>query len=79
VLAVELSPVRVNALSPGFVDPGASDALGTDNKDALFAKTAAKVPARRAGQMHDISSASADGTDQPIPDGLNIDRGGRLT
>src|SRR5579875_1701094 len=36
-LAVELAPIRVNAISPGTVDTGAYDALGADRKAALFA------------------------------------------
>lgn len=48
-LAVELAPLRVNALSPGIVDSGAWDAMG-EGKDTLFHDTAARNPARRIGR-----------------------------
>jgi NAD(P)-dependent dehydrogenase (short-subunit alcohol dehydrogenase family) len=37
-LAVELAPIRVNAISPGVIDTGAWDALGEDGKAKLFAE-----------------------------------------
>src|SRR5882757_10945515 len=48
-LAVELAPIRVNALSPGIVDSGAWDGMG-EKKDGFYASTAAKYPAGRIGQ-----------------------------
>jgi len=56
-LATELAPIRVNAISPGIIDSGAWDGLG-EGKQKLFDATAAKVPARRVGQLADISSAA---------------------
>ncbi len=56
-LAVELAPIRVNAISPGIVDSGAWDGLG-EGKERLFANTAAKVPAGRVGQPADVSAAT---------------------
>ena len=35
-LAVELAPIRVNAIAPGTIDTGAYDALGDERKAALF-------------------------------------------
>ena len=34
-LAVELAPIRVNAISPGVIDTGAWDTLGEDGKRLL--------------------------------------------
>ncbi|MCR6484930.1 SDR family oxidoreductase [Amycolatopsis sp. OK19-0408] len=56
-LAVELAPIRVNAISPGTVDTGAYDALGDEKKAALFATRAATSPARRVGRSEDIAEA----------------------
>lgn len=78
-LAVELAPVRVNALSPGIVDSGAWDAMGAD-KQQFFADTAASNPARRVGSPADISSAALLALTNPFMTGttLHIDGGGRL-
>jgi NAD(P)-dependent dehydrogenase (short-subunit alcohol dehydrogenase family) len=56
-LAVELAPIRVNAISPGTVDTGAYDALGADKKAALFATRTEHNPARRIGTAEDIAEA----------------------
>jgi NAD(P)-dependent dehydrogenase (short-subunit alcohol dehydrogenase family) len=56
-LAVELAPIRVNAISPGTIDTGAYDALGTERKAALFAQRAELNPARRIGSAEDIAGA----------------------
>lgn len=56
-LAVELAPIRVNAISPGTIDTGAYDALGEEKKAALFAQRSATNPARRIGTSEDIAQA----------------------
>ena len=78
-LAVELAPIRVNALSPGIVDSGAWDGMGAD-RDRFFADTAARNPARRVGQPADISSAALLALTNPFLTGttLHVDGGGRL-
>ena len=45
-LAVELAPIRVNAISPGVIDTGAWDALGEDGKRDYFEHIADNNPAR---------------------------------
>jgi NAD(P)-dependent dehydrogenase (short-subunit alcohol dehydrogenase family) len=57
-LAVELAPIRVNAIAPGTIDTGAYDALGDDGKTALFARRSAANPARRIGTADDIAAAA---------------------
>jgi NAD(P)-dependent dehydrogenase (short-subunit alcohol dehydrogenase family) len=78
-LAVELAPIRVNALSPGIVDSGAWDRMGTD-RDGFFDQVAASNPARRIGQPADISSAALLALTNPFLTGttLHIDGGGRV-
>ncbi|WP_405866265.1 SDR family oxidoreductase [Streptomyces sp. NBC_00005] len=56
-LALELAPVRVNAISPGVIDTGAWDALGGQGKADYFADIGARNPARRIGTADDIANA----------------------
>ncbi|MER7451438.1 SDR family oxidoreductase [Nocardia beijingensis] len=78
-LAVELAPVRVNALSPGIVDSGAWDGLG-ERKEHFFEEVAARNPARRVGSTADISAAALSALTNPFMTGttLHVDGGGRL-
>lgn len=56
-LAVELAPIRVNAISPGTIDTGAYDGLGAQRKAELFAAREAGNPVRRIGNSGDIAQA----------------------
>jgi NAD(P)-dependent dehydrogenase (short-subunit alcohol dehydrogenase family) len=59
-LALELAPIRVNAVSPGWVDTPVWDRLATaDVKKARMADLAARLPARRLGRPEDIANAVA--------------------
>ncbi|WP_445163445.1 SDR family oxidoreductase [Mycobacterium sp. Dal123C01] len=57
-LAVELAPIRVNAISPGVIDTGAWDSLGDEGKRAYFQHIAAGNPAGRIGTAEDVASAA---------------------
>jgi NAD(P)-dependent dehydrogenase (short-subunit alcohol dehydrogenase family) len=57
-LAVELAPIRVNAIAPGTIDTGAYDALGDERKAALFQARSATNPARRIGTAEDIAAVA---------------------
>lgn len=76
-LAVELAPLRVNALSPGIIDSGAWDGPG---KDAFFQAVADRNPARRVGTPADISAAALLALTNPFLTSttLHVDGGGRL-
>jgi NAD(P)-dependent dehydrogenase (short-subunit alcohol dehydrogenase family) len=54
-LALELAPIRVNAISPGVIDTGAWDALGEQGKADYFADIRGRNPARRIGTPQDIA------------------------
>jgi NAD(P)-dependent dehydrogenase (short-subunit alcohol dehydrogenase family) len=56
-LCLELAPIRVNAISPGVIDTGAWDALGTQGKADYFRDITARNPARRIGATDDITDA----------------------
>jgi NAD(P)-dependent dehydrogenase (short-subunit alcohol dehydrogenase family) len=56
-LAVELAPIRVNAVSPGVIDTGAWDSLGEDGKRDHFAHVSATNPAGRIGTVDDVAEA----------------------
>ena len=57
-LAVELAPVRVNTISPGLVEtPVWETILPAQERDALFAETAAKLPSGRIGRAEEIADA----------------------
>jgi NAD(P)-dependent dehydrogenase (short-subunit alcohol dehydrogenase family) len=80
-LAVELAPIRVNAISPGVVDTGAWDALGDDRKAELFAHVRERNPARRIGAADDIAAAAMLVLTNTFMTGvtLHVDGGERLT
>ena len=57
-LALELGPVRVNAVSPGWVDTPVWNQLASPEvKQARLADLAARLPGRRIGQPEDIAHA----------------------
>ena len=56
-LAVELAPIRVNAVSPGVIDTGAWDSLGENGKRDYFTHISATNPARRIGTVDDVAGA----------------------
>jgi NAD(P)-dependent dehydrogenase (short-subunit alcohol dehydrogenase family) len=54
-LALELAPIRVNAISPGVIDTGAWDAFGEQGKAEYFAEISGRNPAGRIGTPEDIA------------------------
>jgi NAD(P)-dependent dehydrogenase (short-subunit alcohol dehydrogenase family) len=56
-LALELAPIRVNAVQPGFVNTGLWDGLSKDAKDELVRGLEATMPVGRAGQVEDVVEA----------------------
>jgi NAD(P)-dependent dehydrogenase (short-subunit alcohol dehydrogenase family) len=79
-LAIELAPVRVNVVSPGWVDTPIWDQLGMD-KQAAFAELAARLPARRVGTPDDIAQAFLSVIHNGFITGtvLHVDGGHRIT
>jgi NAD(P)-dependent dehydrogenase (short-subunit alcohol dehydrogenase family) len=57
-LALELAPVRVNAVSPGWVDTPVWDRIAPpDVKKARFADMASRLPGKRNGRPEDAANA----------------------
>ena len=80
-LAVELAPIRVNAISPGVIDTGAWDTLGEDGKRAYFEHISESNPAGRIGTPDDIANAVLFAMTNTVLTGmtLKIDGGEPLT
>jgi NAD(P)-dependent dehydrogenase (short-subunit alcohol dehydrogenase family) len=55
VLAVELKPVRVNIVVPGFVDTGLWSNIPEAARKQMFAEAAAKLPVGRIGKPEDLA------------------------
>jgi NAD(P)-dependent dehydrogenase (short-subunit alcohol dehydrogenase family) len=56
-LAVELAPLRVNAVSPGVIDTHWWNAMPDEQRQAYFGAVAAITPAGRIGQPRDVADA----------------------
>lgn len=57
-LALELAPIRVNTIRPGFVDTDFWDVLPSTDVEEIRAKVEASFPARRLGTPADIGHAA---------------------
>jgi len=80
-LALELAPIRVNAVSPGVIDTGAWNDFGERGKADYFADVSARNPVRRIGAVEDIAQAVMLALTNPFLTGqtLHIDGGEPLT
>jgi NAD(P)-dependent dehydrogenase (short-subunit alcohol dehydrogenase family) len=54
-LAVELAPLRINAVSPGVIDTGWWDMLPADQRQGFFGSVAAVSPVGRVGTAEDVA------------------------
>ncbi len=59
ILAVELKPLRVNVVAPGVIDTPWWDFLPDDQRQAVFADYAGKIPVGRIGHAEDVAGAIA--------------------
>ena len=80
-LALELAPIRVNAISPGVIDTSAWDGLGEQGKADYFAEMRQRNPARRIGTPTDVAQAVVFAMTNTFLTGqtLHIDGGEPLT
>ena len=56
-LAVELAPVRVNIVSPGFVKSPLWDNMPEAERETLYRQVAEKLPAGHVGEVDEIAQA----------------------
>jgi len=56
-LAIELAPIRVNTIQPGFIDTPLIDELVGERKSDLIAMQSARLPVKRIGTPEDIADA----------------------
>ncbi len=79
VLAVELAPIRVNAVSPGIVDTPWWNGMPAELKQAFFARAQRTLPVRRVGTPEDLAEVIALAATNPYMTGavLTCDGGGR--
>ena len=54
-LAVELSPIRVNVVSPGLVDTPRFNSLPAKQRSEMFEAAAKTLPAKRIAQPEDVA------------------------
>jgi NAD(P)-dependent dehydrogenase (short-subunit alcohol dehydrogenase family) len=80
-LALALSPVRVNTISPGLIDTPIRAAMPADRKKAMLDHAAATLPARRVGQAEDVADAILMLMTNPFTTGstLFVDGGGMIS
>jgi NAD(P)-dependent dehydrogenase (short-subunit alcohol dehydrogenase family) len=79
-MALEFSPVRVNAVSPGMIRTPLWSGMDEDKREAMFAAVAEKLPAKRAGEPEDIANAILYAAATPFTTGSTIvvDGGGSI-
>ena len=82
-LAIELAPLRVNAVSPGWTDTPIWDGMAgmtNDRKKEAFAAMAARLPCGRIGRVEDIAEAIIFLMESQFSTGtvLDVDGGHRL-
>ena len=56
-LAVDLAPIRVNTIQPGFVDTPLLDEVLGAQRAQIVAAVASRLPVRRIGQPEEIADA----------------------
>jgi len=56
-LAVELAPIRVNAVSPGVVRTNLWQSMSADDREHLYESVGKSLPVGRVGEPYDIAQA----------------------
>lgn len=79
-LALELQPIRVNVISPGWTDTSLLDVFGTDAKRATLDAAAAQLPGKRVGRPEELAHAILFLMTNRFVNGeiLHVDGAGRL-
>ncbi|MBC6457053.1 SDR family oxidoreductase [Actinomadura sp. HBU206391] len=79
-LAVELAPIRVNVVSPGFVRSPLWSGMGEEERERMYAEAGAASPVGRVGEVEDIARAYVFLMTEPFATGtvLTVDGGNLL-
>ncbi len=79
-LALELSPTRVNTVSPGLIATPLWSKLNEDARQSMYEGAAARLPARRVGQPEDVANAVVYLASTPYATGSTVlvDGGGAI-
>jgi NAD(P)-dependent dehydrogenase (short-subunit alcohol dehydrogenase family) len=79
-LALELAPVRVNAVSPGLIETPLWSGMDAEKRRVMFEGAAGRLPARRVGQPEDIANAVMFLLTTPFATGstVRVDGGGAI-
>ena len=79
-LALELSPIRVNTVSPGMIATPLWAEMDAGAREAMFAGVAASVPAKVMGQSEDVANAILYLMQTPFATGstVRVDGGGAI-
>ncbi len=56
-LALEIAPVRVNAVAPGWIDTPLVDSVLGPGRDAVLREVAEKLPGKRIGRPEEVAEA----------------------
>jgi NAD(P)-dependent dehydrogenase (short-subunit alcohol dehydrogenase family) len=77
---LDLAPIRVNTISPGYVDTPLLDGLLGDNREAVLTDAASALPVKRIGTPEDIAHAVLFLMTNGYVNGINlaVDGGGLL-
>jgi NAD(P)-dependent dehydrogenase (short-subunit alcohol dehydrogenase family) len=75
-LALELGPIRVNAIRPGIVDSAMWDAVDAPVRERLHGTARARFPARRIGTIDDIGHAAVFLMTNPYTTGIVLEVSG---
>ncbi|MEH3118846.1 MAG: SDR family oxidoreductase [Methylorubrum populi] len=79
-LALERAPVRVNTVSPGLIDTPLYAGMRSEDRQAMFARAAGRLPAGRVGAPEDIAQAILFVATNPFVTGstVTVDGGGTI-
>jgi len=79
-LALDFAPTRVNTVSPGIIDTPLWDRMTAADRQAMYAKATATLPARRVGKPEDVGQAILFLMTNPFATGsvLHLDGGSLL-
>ena len=79
-LALELKPIRVNVISPGFIDTPLFDSFGAEGRTAILRQVAEALPGGRIGRADEVGEAIAFLLGNGYMNGevLHVDGGGRF-